>query len=57
VYEQQQLIRVILSRPPEEVHREKEEIILELSNATRSLVVVDDIKYHVDPLGHIQHDW
>lgn len=57
VYEQQQLIRVILSRPPEEVNRERDEIVLELSNATQSLVVVDDIRYHVDAMGHIQQDW
>uniref|UniRef100_A0A1B6L3B2 Cadherin domain-containing protein n=1 Tax=Graphocephala atropunctata TaxID=36148 RepID=A0A1B6L3B2_9HEMI len=57
VYEQQQLIRVILSRPPEEVNRQREGIVMELSNATQSLVVVDDIRYHVDPLGHKQTDW
>lgn len=57
VYEQQQLVRVILSRPPEEVNRQRESIVMELSNATQSLVVVDDIRYHVDPLGHKQIDW
>ncbi|XP_014253016.1 cadherin-87A [Cimex lectularius] len=57
IYEQQQLIRVIISRPPEEVHREKNQIIMELSNATKALVVIDDIKYHVDESGRIQQDW
>ncbi|KAK9508052.1 hypothetical protein O3M35_007799 [Rhynocoris fuscipes] len=57
IYEQHQLIRVILSRPPEEVHREKEQITMELSNATKSLVVIDEIKYHVNALGQIQQDW
>uniref|UniRef100_A0A0A9XXM0 Cadherin-87A n=1 Tax=Lygus hesperus TaxID=30085 RepID=A0A0A9XXM0_LYGHE len=57
VFEEQQLIRVILSRPPEEVHREKEQIIMELSNATKSLVVVDEIKYHTISSGLIQQDW
>ncbi|GFG39325.1 hypothetical protein Cfor_05830, partial [Coptotermes formosanus] len=57
IFEPDQLIRVILSRPPEEVHQERDEIIAELSNVTGSLVVVDDIRYHVDSSGHIQHDW
>ncbi|KAJ8670760.1 hypothetical protein QAD02_002019 [Eretmocerus hayati] len=57
VFEPSQLIRVILSRPPEEVNREKDEIIRELSNATQSLVVVDDIRYHVDSTGYIRRDW
>ena len=57
VFEPSQLIRVILSRPPEEVHRERDEIVAELSNATQSRVVVDDIRYHVDGSGHIRRDW
>jgi len=57
IFEPDQLIRVILSRPPEEVHQERDEIIAELSNVTGSLVVVDDIRYHVDSSGHIRHDW
>lgn len=57
MFEPSQLIRVILSRPPEEVIREKDEIVLELSNATKSRVVVDDIRYHVDASGHIRREW
>lgn len=57
IYEPNQLIRVILSRPPEEVNQEKEEIISELSNVTQSLVIVDEIRYHVDANGHINQDW
>ncbi|XP_071455526.1 cadherin-87A [Hetaerina americana] len=57
IYEPEQLIRVILSRPPEEVNQEKDEIVSELSNATLSLVVVDDIRYHVDSSGQIRRDW
>ncbi|XP_015514773.1 cadherin-87A isoform X1 [Neodiprion pinetum] len=57
VFEAAQLIRVILSRPPEEVNREKDEIVTQLSNATQSRVVVDDIRYHVDASGHIRREW
>ncbi|XP_043681793.1 cadherin-87A [Vespula pensylvanica] len=57
VFEPSQLIRVILSRPPEEVNRQRDEIVSELSNATQSRVVVDDIRYHVDASGHIRREW
>ncbi|GLV42165.1 Cadherin 87A, partial [Carabus blaptoides fortunei] len=57
IFEPDQLIRVILSRPPEEVNQERDEIIAELSNVTQSLVVVDEIRYHVDANGHINQDW
>ncbi|KAG8232452.1 hypothetical protein J437_LFUL012376 [Ladona fulva] len=57
IYEPQQLIRVILSRSPEEVNQEKDEIVAELSNVTLSLVVIDDIRYHVDSSGRIRRDW
>ncbi|XP_067010919.2 cadherin-87A [Anabrus simplex] len=57
IYEPQQLIRVILSRPPEEVNEERNEIVAELSNITQSLVVVDDIRYHVDSSSRIHRDW
>ncbi|RZF35066.1 hypothetical protein LSTR_LSTR009658 [Laodelphax striatellus] len=57
IYEDQQLIRVILSKTPEEVNRDKDKIVSILSNATRSLVVVDDIKYHIDDLNHKHEDW
>ncbi|XP_072154327.1 cadherin-87A isoform X2 [Bemisia tabaci] len=57
IYEQKQLIRVILSRPPKEVHQDKEEIVMELSNVTNHLVVVDEIKYHLQNNGSIRYDW
>ncbi|XP_012283433.1 cadherin-87A [Orussus abietinus] len=57
VFEPTQLIKVILSRPPEEVNRERDEIVSELSNATQSRVVVDDIRYHMDASGHLLREW
>ncbi|XP_011304986.1 cadherin-87A [Fopius arisanus] len=57
VFEPSQLIRVILSRPPDEVHRQRDEIVAELSNATQSRVVVDEIRYHVDSAGKIRREW
>ncbi|XP_055524329.1 cadherin-87A [Wyeomyia smithii] len=57
IFNPEQLVRVILSRPPSEVHMEREEIISELSNATQKLIIVDEVRYHVDSLGRIRMDW
>lgn len=39
------------------MNQERDEIIAELSNVTQSLVVVDEIRYHVDANGHMNQDW
>ncbi|XP_063930740.1 cadherin-87A isoform X2 [Zophobas morio] len=57
IFEPEQLIRVILSRPSDEVTRERDEIIAELSNATESLVIIDEIRYHTDDNGYKNEDW
>lgn len=50
-------MRVILSRPPEEVYQEQEEIIAELRNATQHRIIVDEIRFHLDSIGRIRMDW
>lgn len=57
MYELQQLARVILSRPPHEVKSEVYKIVSELANATGNIIVVDDVRFHVDPVGQIKRDW
>ncbi|XP_018562347.1 cadherin-87A [Anoplophora glabripennis] len=57
IFEPEQLIRVILSRPKEEVTKERDEIIAELSNATQSLVIIDEIRYHIGDNGLKNEDW
>ncbi|XP_058116398.1 cadherin-87A [Anopheles ziemanni] len=57
VFNPEQLVRMILSRPPAEVHQDREEIVSELGNATQRLIIVDEIRYHVDSLGRIRMDW
>lgn len=57
IFDSEQLIRVILSRPPSEVHQERDEIVAELGNATHKHIVVDEIRYHVDAVGRIRMDW
>ncbi|KAJ8921829.1 hypothetical protein NQ315_008461 [Exocentrus adspersus] len=57
IFEPEQLIRVILSRPKEEVTKERDEIIAELSNATQSLVIIDKIRYHIGDNGVKNEEW
>lgn len=57
IFEPEQLIRVILSRPSDEVVRERDEIVAELSNATQSLVIIDEIRYHTDDSGYKNGEW
>lgn len=46
-----------MSRPPSEVHQERQEIISELSNVTQKRIVVDGIRYHIDAMGRIREEW
>lgn len=57
IYEPEQLVRVILSRPPSEVQTERDEILVELTNVTKKHIIIDDIRYHVDNVGRIRMDW
>ncbi|XP_055857461.1 cadherin-87A isoform X2 [Episyrphus balteatus] len=57
IFDSSQLIRIILSRPPEEVYQEQDEIIAELRNATQHRIIVDEIRFHVDSMGRIRMDW
>lgn len=57
IFNPEQLIRVILSRPPSEVYKEQDEIIVELHNATQKRIIIDEIRYHVDSMGRIRMDW
>ncbi|KAF5276236.1 hypothetical protein FQR65_LT04041 [Abscondita terminalis] len=57
IYEPEQLIRVILSRPVDEVLKEKREILSELSNATNYLIIASDLKPHTNESGHINKEW
>ena len=50
-------MRVILSRPREEVSQQQDEIIAELRNATQHRIIVDELRYHVDSMGRIRMDW
>ncbi|KFM79704.1 Cadherin-87A, partial [Stegodyphus mimosarum] len=57
IYEQNQLVRVIVPQPPEEVHKRKTLIHEILSNATRGVVVIDDIRYHVNEKKKLVRKW
>ncbi|KAF5278616.1 hypothetical protein FQA39_LY00658 [Lamprigera yunnana] len=57
IFEPDQLIRIILSRPVEEVLKEKNEILLELSNATSYIIIASDLKSHENDSGVINKEW
>lgn len=57
IFEPEQLIRVIMSRPREEVYKEKGEVIAELSNATQSLIIIDEIRFHIGDGGRKNEEW
>jgi hypothetical protein len=57
IYDPDQLVRVILSRPPSEVQSERDEILFELTNVTRKHIIIDNMRYHVDSVGRIRMDW
>lgn len=57
IFRPEQLVRVIMSRPPSEVMQEKDEIISELRNATNKRIIVSEIRHHVNGMGRIRMDW
>ncbi|KAK9728307.1 Cadherin domain [Popillia japonica] len=57
IFEPSQLIRIILSKPVEQIMHEKEEIVAELSNATQSRVIIVDIRFNTDDMGHKREEW
>jgi len=46
-----------VSRPPENVHADRNAVATELSTVTRGLVVLDNVRYHVDDMGRLKHEW
>ncbi|XP_025413054.1 cadherin-87A isoform X2 [Sipha flava] len=57
VYETHQLVKLIVSRAPQTVNEGREQIISSLANVTEMIVVLDDVRYHVNQYGYIQPDW
>lgn len=57
VFSPDQLVRVILSRPPAEVNAQRDEIVGELRNATGRRIIVAEIRHHIDPNGRMRNDW
>lgn len=56
VYEPAQQLKLVINKTPMEVNREKETIIAQLSNVTQKIVVIDDIKYHVNTAAGLRRD-
>ena len=47
VYEPEQLIKLVINKTPTEVNVKKFQIIEELRNVTKEIIVIDEIKFHV----------
>ena len=56
VYEPAQQIKLVINKPPMQVNKEKQSIIMGLKNVTEKIVVIDDIKYHVGRASGLQRD-
>jgi len=56
VFEPAQQIKLVINKDPMVVNKEKENIIMELKNVTEKIVVIDDIKYHVNPASGLRRD-
>lgn len=39
------------------MREERDEIVFELTNVTKKLIIIDEIRYHVDVVGRIRMDW
>lgn len=57
MYETHQLVKLIVSRAPQTVNEGREQILSSLANVTNRIVVLDDVRYHVNQHGYIQPDW
>ena len=44
IYQPEQLIKLVIDKPPMMVNQNKAEIVAELKNVTQEIVVVDDIR-------------
>ena len=56
IYEPEQLIKLVIAKPPMKVHKNKTMITSELKNVTQNIVVVDEIRYHIDKQVGLQRD-
>ena len=56
VYEPVQQLKLVVNKDPMQVNREKQNIIMELKNVTEKIVVIDDIKYHVNSASGLRRD-
>lgn len=57
VYEPEQLVRVVIAQPPQEVYNDQKQVVSVLSNATGGRVVIDNLKYHVTDKGKLMKMW
>jgi len=56
VFEPAQQIKLVINKDPMLVNKEKLNIIMELKNVTEKIVVIDEIRYHVNPASGLRRD-
>ena len=56
VFEPAQQIKLVINKDPIMVNKEQQNIIKELRNVTDKIVVIDDIKYHVNTASGLRRD-
>lgn len=57
IYQPDQLVKVVITQPPEEVHKKKKELQKLLKNAMGGTVIIDTIRYHVGHGNKLERTW
>ena len=57
VWESEQLVRVVLAQPPDEVMEQQQAIADTLSRVAEGTAVVDEVRYHVRQDNTVNTDW
>lgn len=50
-------MRVVISRPPQEVKSKVHSIVSQLANVTGNIVVADTVGHHMDSVGQTRPEW
>merc|ERR1719195_1728498 len=56
VYEPAQQLKLVINKDPMMVNMEQQNIVARLNNVTEKVVVIDDIKYHVNSASGLRRD-
>ena len=57
VWEREELVRIVLSQPPELIVGRQDRVMTVLSTVTDGVAVVDEIRYHIDTDNSVNREW